>query len=104
MQLTAISTEVQMPPVPFGALGKSTQATYPVRELWYLPDAIAEAEQVAEAWQETAYVYRANCYDGERNWLVYDVTTATGIAAMQIDASRVVACRTPEAVEMAMPV
>lgn len=76
------------------------QPTYPVREVWYLPDAIVEAEQVAEAWQESAYVYQANCYDGTTNWLVYNVTTATGIREMQIDPTRVVTCRWPEPVDV----
>jgi len=73
-----------------------------VRELWYLPDAINEAVDMADAWQETAYVYEASQYDGERNWLVYNVTTATGIIAMSIDPARVAACRWPEAVDAAV--
>lgn len=96
MQLTAIPTQALRNPPQL-----ARPPLYPVRQTWLVEDALIEAELLAEAWQETACVYEATCYDGERCWLVYDVTTATGIAQMRIDAGRIVASRAPECEQQA---
>lgn len=68
---------------------------YPVRERFLFEDAYIAAEQIAEDWQEPAYVYRDSILDGGRIQTAYAATTEAGLIAMRIGSSAVVTCVKP---------